>query len=438
MLSRFRKQLENLVGKTEKHRYLLAVSGGADSCVMAHLFHEAGLDFAIAHCNFHLRGDDSNQDMQLVQTLAKKWNTILFIQEFDTLALQKDSGLSIEMTARKLRYDWFAEFEDQFDFIVTAHQANDVAETLLLNICRGTGLRGLSSIPSRNGKIIRPMLDFTADEIRQYAKENNIPFAIDITNSDETIKRNRIRASVIPILQQLNPKLIHTISRNSKIIQNQYAFYQNQIENVKKELLSENNGNIVINRTLLDKKDNKNIILYELLKDYGFTADVSQELCYDTEKQSGIQYHSTTYTLLVNRDNYLIQVTEAHSEASTIFESLEQLKNFFTVEYCPYQGPIAYPKDNLTLFVPKQKLTFPLTLRHWQSGDYFYPLGCTGKQKLSDFFINQKINNFQKNNILLLCSGNNILWVVGYRSDNRYKIEKDTESYYKITYNGTL
>lgn len=437
MLDRFLQQIENLVGNGTQYRYLLAVSGGADSCVMAHLFHQAGFRFAMAHCNFHLRGEDSNQDMQLVQALAQELNVPLYIQEFDTLALQKNSGLSIEMMARKLRYDWFATFEHEFDFIATAHQANDVAETLLLNICRGTTLRGLASIPAVNGKIIRPMLEFTAEEIRNYASIHQIAFAIDCTNADESIKRNRLRASVLPILRELNPNLLQTISRNCKIIQQQQRFYQNQIENVKKELVSADSDVIAVNRMLLDEMEDKELVLFEILNDYGFTAEVVKELCQNSI-QSGRQFLSPTHTLLVNRDKYLIRINTTPSKDVLTIVSLDTLKKYFSVELCEQQTPIQFSKDNKTLFVPSSKLSFPLTLRHWQPGDYFYPLGCKGKQKLSDFFSNQKIDNFHKDNILLLCNDADILWIVGYRSDNRYKIETNTKQYYKITYNGTI
>ena len=221
MIQQFASELKRLVGEIDQYRYLLAVSGGADSSVLAHLFHSAGLNFAVAHCNFHLRGEDSNRDMCEVQSLAQSLNVPFFLKEFDTLALQKNSGRSVEMMARELRYDWFEEIGRDYDFIVTAHHANDAAETMLLNLCRGTGLKGVASIPEKNGKIIRPLLNFSASEIRTFAQKHNISYVFDYTNDDETIKRNRIRKSVIPILEELNPNLICTLSHNRKIFQKQ-------------------------------------------------------------------------------------------------------------------------------------------------------------------------------------------------------------------------
>ncbi len=432
MMGRFRTALEELTGGADGYRYLLAVSGGADSTVMAHLFHEAGLDMAIAHCNFHLRGEDSNHDMRLVQQLAGQMNVPLFLREFDTIGIQKDSGLSIEMTARKLRYDWFDEIGRDYDFIVTAHQANDVAETLLLNLCRGTGLKGLASIPPKNGKIIRPMLQFTADEIREYAHQHRIPFAIDCTNADESIKRNRIRHSVLPRLAELNSNIIHTFSQNCHIFRQQYGFYRKQMDVIMNKIRIPTDQGVQINIHALDEHPCKSLILYELLNEYGFAAEVAKEIVRHPQVQSGTRYLSPTHTLLVNRDHFLVRPNKLEQNKIIVIHSVEELENHFRVERCTAEEPIRYPKNNRTLFIPEEKLIFPLTLRHWQHGDFFYPLGGNGKQKLSDFFSDHKIDVFQKQEIQLLCSGNAIIWIVGFRSDERYKINSST-NYYKIS-----
>ncbi|MCR4737405.1 MAG: tRNA lysidine(34) synthetase TilS [Bacteroidales bacterium] len=432
MMGRFRTALEELTGGADGYRYLLAVSGGADSTVMAHLFHEVGLDMAIAHCNFHLRGEDSNHDMRLVQQLAGQMNVPLLLREFDTIGIQKDSGLSIEMTARKLRYDWFDEIGKDYDFIVTAHQANDVAETLLLNLCRGTGLKGLASIPSKNGKIIRPMLQFTADEIREYAHQHRIPFAIDCTNADESIKRNRIRHSVLPQLADLNPNIIHTFSKNCHIFRQQYGFYRKQMDEIMNKIRIPTDQGVQINIHALGEHPCKSLILYELLNDYGFTTEVVEEIARNPQVQSGTRYLSPTHTLLVNRDHFLVRPNKLEQNKIIEIHSVEELENHFRVEHCTAEESIQYPKNNRTLFIPEEKLIFPLTLRHWHHGDFFYPLGGNGKQKLSDFFSDHKINVFQKQEVQLLCSGNAIIWIVGFRSDERYKINSST-NYYKIS-----
>jgi tRNA(Ile)-lysidine synthase len=438
MLKRFLEHLSKLVGNPHAHSYLLAVSGGADSMVMAHLFRDAGLNFAMAHCNFHLRGEDSNRDMRLVEDVAKTWDNKLFVKEFNTLEQQKNSGKSIEMVARDLRYQWFDEIATDYEFIVTAHQADDAAETLLLNLCRGCALKGLTAIPEKNGRIIRPLLNFSAQEIRSYAQQNSIPFAIDCTNTDETIKRNRIRASVIPILKELNPNLIDTISHNREILCQQFNLYQNSIECFKTALVTEENGVVRIDRQKIQTIEQQSIILYEILSDYGFGDDTVSELCHDA-KQSGTQYHSPTHTLLVNRDEYLIRPNEKKSSKYLVLNSLDDMKAYFSIDRLRNDGNISFEKNNQILYLDEKDLVFPVLIRNWESGDYFYPLGGTGKQKISDYFSDHKFDRFAKEHTLLMEINHQIVWIIGHRSDNRYKIDpKYTKNYYIIRYNGTL
>ncbi len=432
MTERFYRELRRLVGEPAQYRYLLAVSGGADSSVMAHLFHQAGLAFALAHCNFHLRGAESDRDMRQVRAQAETLSAELFVTEFDTLALQKESGISVEMMARKLRYDWFAEIGGAFDFIVTAHHANDALETTLLNLCRGTGLKGAASIPERNGNIIRPLLSFSAEEIRAYAQAHHIDFVVDSTNTDESIRRNRIRQSVVPILEELNPNLANTFSHNRKILQAQLSFYQHAMNRVKKDLLTEKEGQFVINRTLLEKNPDKNVILYEILSDFGFPSSVIDEL--QEEKPSGRQFFAKEYQLLVDREKYIIQKKTVDNQDDIIIETIEDLKKFFAVELLDDPSEIVFTKDNNVLFVPAEKLVFPLVLRHWRAGDTFFPLGARGRQKLSNFFIDHKVDRFTKQKIRLLCSAEEIVWIVGHRSSELFKVEKNKQvKCYKIT-----
>lgn len=438
MKERFLEQMIHLVGDPNAHSYLLAVSGGADSCVMAHLFRETGLKFALAHCNFHLRGEDSNQDMRLVQELSELWDVKLFVKEFDTLALQKDSGKSVEMVARELRYAWFAEIMADYDFLVTAHQANDALETTLLNLCRGTGIKGLASIPERNGNIIRPMLDFSAEEIRNYARSHNIAFAIDCTNDDDSIRRNKIRKSIIPLLATLNPNLINTYSHNRKILQKQLAFYKNHLEDEKKKIVTKTGETVIIRIHDLQNHPHRNLILYEILDEFGFSSNTVNELC-ARNSQTGTQYHSATHTLLVNRREYLIRPHDNESFQPITIRSMEELQHYFTVERLTNNGKIDFDRDNHTLYLAENDLMFPMTIDTWQAGDYFYPLGGKGKQKVSDFFSDHQIDRFTKQQVRLLKMNENIVWIIGHRSDERYKIDlAKTKYYYKICFNGTL
>ncbi|MBO7648299.1 MAG: tRNA lysidine(34) synthetase TilS [Bacteroidales bacterium] len=436
MIERFCKTMERLVPSAGRYRYLLAVSGGADSTVMAFLFRQAGLPFAIAHCNFHLRGADSDRDMEMVRTMAARWEVPLFVKEFDTLQLQRDSGLSVEMMARKLRYDWFNQIGGDFDFIVTAHHANDAAETMLLNLCRGTGLKGLSSIPERNGKLLRPMLEFSAREIRDFAQAHQLQYAIDCTNAYVTIPRNRIRHEVIPTLEQINPALIDTMSRNRAIFQKQLGFYQKQIDQIKKKAVVCHNDTIAVNKSFLADHPDKSLLLYEILSEYGFSFSVVQNL--EREVPTGRQFFSPTHVLVVDREEYLVQPLADEVAQEVQIRDMDALKQHFGVEKLQWTPDTPFPRDNHTLLIPAEKLLFPLVLRFWREGDAFHPLGAKGRQKLSDYFSDHKFDRLAKRRVRLLCHDDDILWIVGHRSSERFKIDSNTTYYYKITDYGNL
>ena len=433
MLKRFLQELRTLAGDDAlRKRYLVAVSGGADSMVTASLFRDIGLQFAIAHCNFHLRGDDSDRDMRFVQETAEKWQIPLFVREFDTLAIQQNSGKSVEMVARELRYDWFSELMTDYDYLVTAHHATDAAETVLLNLCRGTGLKGLCGIPPKNGKIIRPMLAFTAQEIRQYAENQHIAYVEDYTNSDEQIARNRIRHSVIPQLEIINPQFMQTNTRSRNVLQRQYTYYQKHIETEIKKIVLEEGHLHRISRTLLAECEDKDLLLYELLSRFGFSSDTCWKLAENKVFQSGKQFFSDTHILLVDRDFLIVKPKNEDENHIIEIENLENLKHYFDVEEFEYHKDMVFDKNPNILYIPKEKLTFPLQIRTWRPGDFFYPLGAKGRQKVSDFFTDHKIDSFSKKQIRLLRAGDNILWIIGLRSDERWKVCKTSTECYRI------
>lgn len=434
MLARFLQELQRLAGPDAlQKRFLVAVSGGADSTVAASLFHEAGVQFTIAHCNFHLRGEDSDRDMRFVQEMAAHWNVPILIREFDTHNIRKDSGKSVEMVARELRYKWFSEILDDFDHLVTAHHATDAAETQLLNLTRGTGLRGLCGIPPVNGKTIRPMLPFTAQEIRQYAEDHHIAYVEDYTNRDEKISRNRIRHSVIPQLEAINPQYLHTNIRTREILQRQYAFYQKHIENIIANISSEENNQIYINLSLLESCEDKELILYEILNRYGFSSDVSEKLSESFPLQSGKQFLSDTHILLIDREFLIIKPKKEEILDLIEINTFDDLKPYFHIEELEYQNNMVFDKNPNVLYIPKEKLTFPVLIRRWNPGDWFHPLGARGSQKLSDYFTDHKIDRFTKERIRLFCIGDHIAWIIGHRSDERFKVTPQTKTYYRIT-----
>ncbi|MEG2070159.1 MAG: tRNA lysidine(34) synthetase TilS [Bacteroidales bacterium] len=436
----FFNHLERLTGDPYKNKFLLAVSGGADSSVMAALFHSWHLSFDMAHCNFHLREEDSNKDMNLVQTMATKYQCKLFIKEFNTFQEQKNSGKSIEMVARDLRYTWFAEIGKEYDYLVTAHHANDNAETLLMNLIRGTGLKGLTGIPEKNGRIIRPLLHFSAAKIRQYALQNHINFREDLSNFSDQHHRNKIRLSVIPKLEEIKPEVIKTFTHDIELIKKQYLFYQNQIDSICQKLRTEKENTIYIDINELLSYQNVEVLLYEILTQYHFNADTVHNILYHLQDHSGKRFYSKTHLMIRDRNCLIISPLDQEIISPILIHSIEELvQHGFECEMLSYQASIQFDKNPNTLYVDTDKITFPLILRSWREGDYFYPLGMKGKKKLSDYFTDKKVDLFTKQKIKLLGQQNEIIWVVGYRADNRYKIDNQhTKKYYKIKYHGSV
>lgn len=439
MVEQFRQHIEQLVPFAQEKKYLLTVSGGADSSVMTWLFHHCGFDFAIAHCNFHLRGEESDKDMLLVREMAKNYGVRYFEQEFDTLDYQKQHGLSLEMAARELRYHWFAQIFTDFDFVVTAHNANDNAETFLLNMTRGTGLRGLTAIPEKTTTLLRPLLRFSSAQIRRFAAEKGIAYRNDTSNESEAFQRNKIRLSVMPKLEELNPELISVFSRNIDLLKRQYRFYQGKMEEIKSMLVAEEGDVLHVSIDKLSKCEDPSLVLFEILKDYGFNASEVEQILDSLEKSSGKCFYSSRYQVVKDRKYLIVSPIETAQQVEKKIDKIEDLVALgFTVEKFPISVAPVFTSDSDILYVDAKKLVFPLILRHWQEGDRFCPFGMQGSKKLSDFFIDQKINLLEKKNVQVLCSADKIVWLVGLRSDDRFKIDHQTENYYKIQYYGSI
>lgn len=436
----FEKNLRRLLPDASNKKFLLTVSGGADSSVMAHFFHTAKLQFAIAHCNFHLRGEDSDKDMALVRKTASLYQVLYFEKEFNTLEIQRNSGKSIEMVARELRYEWFQQLRHnhQFDFIVTAHNANDNAETFLLNTCRGTGLNGLCGIPECENAILRPLLVFSSKDIRQYAQNEHIEYRNDQSNFSDNYQRNKIRLSVIPKLEEINPEFITTFNRNNHLLNAQFDFYQNQMQNIINQVIKIEDKRLLISIDQLNQLQDNELIFSEILLPYGFSSKMIQQIWNCRNHSSGKQFTSENYLLIKDRQFFILSKIENEIIENQVFKDEKELlfleKLGFKIEKKVVEGKIDFEKDSQILYVDAQKLKFPLTLRTWKEGDFFYPLGMKGRQKLSDFFNNHKIDIINKQKIKILCSEENIVWLVGWRSDERYKIDDKTKYYYKISY----
>ena len=430
----FYQKLLQLTPNAESAHFLLAVSGGRDSVVLAHLFASFNLEFDIAHCNFHLRGDESNKEMFFVQNLPFLTTQKVFVKEFDTFNIQQNSGKSVEMVARELRYQWFEEIGKEYDYIVTAHHANDNAETVIMNLMRGTGLRGICGIPPQNGKIIRPLLKFPANTIEKYASEQRITFCVDSSNLSDDFLRNRIRHHIIPEMEKINPNLIEIFTKNCNLFQQQTQFFDAHIQQYKNQLLQEKDNRTTISIEALRSIENQSLILYEILNPFGFNADDVENILKSMNSNSGKQFFSDTHVLLKDRTHFILETKTAQKEQEIIIQNIEDLEEYgFKVEKNTKNSDFSAIKSSKIIYVDAAKLSFPLTIRGWNPGDFFYPFGMKTKKKLSDFFTDLKIDLLEKQKIHILCSQNDIVWIIGYRADERFRVEEDTKCYYTIS-----
>lgn len=435
MLSAFKNNISINLKVLTKSRLLVAISGGVDSVVLAYLCKELNLNFALAHCNFNLRGDESNADEEFVLELADQLDVEVFIQNFDTQAYADKYKRSIQMAARELRYDWFEELAAQlrFDYILTAHHADDNLETFLINFTRGTGLNGLTGIPEVNDNIVRPLLHFSREQIETYAKEQNISWREDSSNSTRKYLRNKLRHEVIPILKEINPQLLDSF-QNTIINLNDTADIVEESLNAvaKRAIVTIDELGITYKISEFKKVNNPKAYLFEMFKAYGFTEwnDVVDLL----DAQSGKQVFSSTHRLIKHRE-YLVladlNLSEQREEAFIIHKDQESI--ITPIGLLKFQDIDAVSEtSNKIIYVDKSKLNFPLELRFWKEGDAFYPYGMNGKKKISKYLKDEKLSLVEKENIWLLTSNNDVLWVVGKRADERFKVTDKAQQILKI------
>ena len=461
MLNQF---LENIKEKklfSTGHKILLAVSGGIDSMVMLHLFEKSGFDYGIVHCNFQLRGAESDRDEEFVKTQVLIHGVPAFFQKFDTEEYAQINGISIEMAARELRYEYFEKIriENGYDFIATAHHSDDLIETFFLNLTRKTGIKGLTGIKDKSGKIIRPMLFASRADIEKFASEHYLEFCEDSTNSEVVYQRNFLRHKILPLFSALNSsfkKNLLASIENLKDAETVYTGYfetekQKVVENTtdssfaarqaggdsaqgegqterSRSLFSIVDQHRVINIEKLKQSDHPRLLLLEILSEFGFNSSVVDEVFQSLNTESGKQFFSKTHRLIKDREKLFITKL-AESENRIFYIETDDVELFepFDIKIEKLSGKdFKIRKEQNIACLDFEKLEFPLLVRKWQEGDYFQPLGMTGFKKISDFFIDEKIPVHQKENIWLLCSGEKIVWVMGMRIDNRFKISEKT------------
>lgn len=420
-------------------KLLVAVSGGIDSVALTYLLSELNFTISLAHCNFNLRGKESDLDEDFVKKLGNKLKIPVFTTQFNTEVFAKENKQSTQIAARSLRYSWFQKLEKEhsFDYVLTAHHADDNLETFLINLTRGTGLEGLTGIPEINGRIVRPLLKFSRKEILTFIKENKIEWREDKSNAQTKYIRNKIRHKVVPFLKEINPSLLNTFAKTAEYLKESQHILEDRIKKVATEVLTVNENTIAINIQKVEKLSNSKAYLYQLLKAYNFTEwnDVYNLL----SAQSGKQVLSKTHTLLKDRGSLVLFKNICPNNIETIFIQENELEITKPI-HLKIENVIEKSRKNKeTIFIDKEKCVFPLQLRRWQNGDFFYPSGMTGKKKLSKYFKDEKFSLFEKLNTWLLCNNNNdIIWVVGSREDSRYEMTRQTNSLFKISLHNSL
>ncbi|WP_300487152.1 tRNA lysidine(34) synthetase TilS [Flavobacterium sp.] len=432
MREQLQQHLNDNFAFLEGKKLLLAISGGIDSMVLLELFRALPYTVAVAHCNFGLRGAESDGDENFVKQWCARQNIRLFTTRFATQEYAATEKCSIQLAARELRYNWFSELleSEGFDYLLTAHHLDDTLETFLINLTRGTGLEGLTGIPAQNGKIIRPLLPFGRNEIEAYATANSIAWREDSSNASDKYLRNRLRHQVVPILKELNPNFLNGFQDTIGHLQQTETLVQDAVTELYGKIVTEKGEQLHIAIEKLKLIPNYKAYLYQWLKPYGFTAwdDIYNLI----NAQSGKQVFSENYRILKDRDYLVLE-----KQHKPLTESVEITEN---QEVTLEQGRLTvYSVTNVTedrggkvIFVDKDKLKLPLILRKWKEGDYFYPSGMTGRKKISKYFKDEKFSLIDKENSWLLCSGNEIVWVVGKRSDRRFRIEQATNNIIKI------
>lgn len=419
-------------------RVLVALSGGVDSVVLATLMLRSGYTFSVAHCNFHLRGEESNRDERFVRSWAEKNKIKLFVSEFDTYEYMQQKGISLEMAARELRYSMFKNLmtSQGFSLLATAHHADDSAETFFINLLRGTGIAGLHGILPKHDNIVRPLLFATRKEIFDFAKANNIPFVEDSTNEDTQFLRNKIRHRLFPLLKDLCPNFDTVIKKDIDRLRETEIVFRSVIERLRADIIEKESNICKINIDRLRKLHPIRILLYELLSEYGFNETDSNNVLASLDKESGKQFFSKTHRLLKDRNDLFITPLNAdqHQERYLLNESQNMVNEpiHLVLETLEDLTFVNISKDRNIAMFDKDMLQFPLVLRHWKQGDAFVPFGMRKSKKLSDFFTSEKYSLIEKQQQWLLCSGNDIIWIVGRRTDNRYRINEKTKTILKI------
>ncbi len=415
-------------------RLLVAVSGGPDSVVLLDSLHREGFSVVVAHCNFHLRGEASDADAIFVRSLADKYQVAYCQADFDTEKVAEERKVSIEMAARDLRYEWFEQMADEYncDLIAVAHNADDVVETFFLNLTRGTGLQGLSGMAELRGRIVRPLLQVSREQIMEYIAENELEYRIDATNLETVYTRNKIRHNVVSQLMEINPSFLETMANNMRFIASAQGIVEAYAAEAYKHVVTEEGERIRFDLNRLREFEGVDTLLFLWLNRYGFGSDVVMQLYRSLNDIAGKQFYSATHRIVGGREYLECTMHNAqctmHNAEFTIDEKQFTINNPIKLEVNEVDiADFRLIKSANVACLDVDKLHYPLVLRRWKRGDWFIPYGMKGRKKLSDFFADKKMNLIEKERVWLLASGDDIVWVVGHRVDARYAVTEKTK-----------
>lgn len=440
LLEEFEKYIEENKLFTHDDKLLLTVSGGVDSMVMMSLTAAAGYQFGVAHCNFQLRGVESDEDEVLVETEARRYGVEFYNKRFDTVGEMERTGESMEMAARRLRYAWFKKLCEEYGYtaIVIAHHGNDSIETFFINLLRGTGLRGLTGISTQIGHIVRPMMFATRKDIHDYAVAHHIPYREDSSNHSTKYLRNRVRLGVVPMFRDIKPQFTTIMRRNIARLSQAQDFITSAIDIVKSEAM-ENSGDM---HTLWVDRIRptlpRNYVIYEILNsEFGFKGDVVDALCRALDGElSGRRFYARDWVAVTDRGRVVVTPVVDDDDCEVVVER-GAVRSYaggsvLYYEYCDIDFIDSLDQGDNVALLDADKLNFPLRLRRWKDGDWFVPFGMSGRKKLSDFLIDKKVSLAEKRRQFVLMSGDDIVWVVGRRIDDRYAITRKTENVLRV------
>ncbi|NSW44836.1 MAG: tRNA lysidine(34) synthetase TilS [Bacteroidales bacterium] len=434
----FKKYIEQNQLFTTNDKLLLAFSGGIDSVVLAHLLLKNNYCFELAHCNFQLRGNESNQDEQFAYTFANQHQLIIHSQTFDTKEFAIENKITIQEAARVLRYQYFYNLAKQqkCTYILTAHHLDDNIETVFLNIIRGTGLKGLCGIPIQNNQIVRPLLFATREQIKQYALNNDLAWREDSSNQTDKYTRNYIRHHILPKIQEIQPDIHNIFIKNLQHFTTSYQLLEELVNEKMHAFVQKKEHTLLILIDELKKISQAKLLLYHYLQPFGFNLSQIQQIL-EQNHQNGKTFTTSNYkayiykpylTIIKNHNSNILQpyyIIEKNTKE--LLEPMHLIFNQFAIN-----KDFEIPRYKHVAFIDSAHLSFPLYIRKWKKGDFFYPLGMNQRKKISDFLIDQKIPIYEKENIWILENKGEIVWVIGYRIDDRYKVTPQTQNILNI------